>query len=291
MSIRVENLTHIYQEGTAMESYALDDVSFRIEDGSFIGLIGHTGSGKSTLVQHLNGLVKPSSGTVYFNEEDIFAPGYDLRALRGKVGLVFQYPEYQLFEETVLKDVMFGPRNMGASDREAESRARTALGLVGVEEELFEKSPFELSGGQKRRVAIAGVLAMEPEVIILDEPTAGLDPAGRDEILGMINDFHHKKHISVLLVSHSMEDVAEYADKILVMKQGRLMYFDTPKNVFAHRKELEEAGLSAPEMCYLADELRAAGLDVDPVMSTVEEAADEIMRALRERGAIPAAMA
>ena len=278
MSLKVEKLTHIYQEGTAMESCALKDVSFEIDDGMFVGLIGHTGSGKSTLIQHLNGLIRPTSGTVYFNGEDIFAPGYDLRALRSKVGLVFQYPEYQLFEQDVLTDVKFGPKNMGLMDEEAEKRAREALGLVGVDEKLLKRSPFEISGGQKRRVAIAGVLAMQPSLLILDEPTAGLDPRGRDEILECLDRLHREKGLTILLVSHSMEDVARYADRLLVMDQSRLCFFDTPREVFRHYKELERMGLSAPQITYLAAELRREGILVDESMSTVEEARMEILK-------------
>ena len=280
MGIQVEKLTHIYQPGTAMESYALRDISFKLEDGSFTGLIGHTGSGKSTLIQHLNGLVRPSSGTVYFNGEDIFAEGYPLKQLRGKVGLVFQYPEYQLFEADVLSDVMYGPKNMGLTDEQAAERAKAALALVGVAESLYTHSPFELSGGQKRRVAIAGVLAMEPEVLILDEPTAGLDPKGRDEILDTVQKLHQKKGITILLVSHSMEDIASYADHLLVLDGGELKFYDTPKHVFGHYLELEKMGLSAPQMTYLADELRREGFDIDPSIGTVEEAKAAILAAL-----------
>ena len=282
MAIKVEHLSHIYQEGTAMQSYALRDVSFEIEDGSFIGLIGHTGSGKSTLIQHLNGLVKPSAGTVYFNGEDIFADGYSLKALRGKVGLVFQYPEYQLFEETVIKDVMYGPKNMGLTEDEQRERAKEALLLVGVSEKLFDRSPFELSGGQKRRVAIAGVLSMRPDVLILDEPIAGLDPKGREEILETISRLHKEHHMTILMVSHSMDDVAEYADRILVLDGGELKYYDKPKTVFSHYKELEKMGLAAPQMTYLALALERAGIAIDPTIGTLEEAKREILRLAKE---------
>ena len=278
MSIRAEHLSYIYNEGTVMETYAVRDISFNITDGSFVGLIGHTGSGKSTLIQHLNGLMKPSRGTVYYNDEDIFAEGYDLKRLRGHVGLVFQYPEYQLFEEDVLTDVMFGPKNMGLSEEEARKRAVEALHQVGIEDEVFVRSPFELSGGQKRRVAVAGVIAMEPAVLILDEPTAGLDPEGRREILGMVSRLHRERQMTVILVSHSMDDVAEYADRIMVLNHGELAYFDTPREVFRHRKELETFGLSAPEITYLAAELADAGFDIDRDISTVEEAKAEILR-------------
>ena len=281
MSLKAEHLTHIYQAGTAMESCALRDVSFEIEDGLFVGLIGHTGSGKSTLIQHLNGLLRPSSGTVYLDGEDIFSEGCDMRKVRARVGLVFQYPEYQLFEQDVLTDVKFGPKNMGLSDEEAEKKAIEALKIVGLAEEYYKRSPFELSGGQKRRVAIAGVLSMEPKVLILDEPTAGLDPKGRDEILGSIDRLHRERGLTIILVSHSMEDVAEYADKLLVMDGSELRYFDTPKAVFRHFKELEHMGLAAPQITYLASDLRKAGFQVDQDMSTVEEARKEIRKLFR----------
>lgn len=281
MSIRAEHLTHLYNPGTNLEVYALNDVSFEIQDGSFTAVIGHTGSGKSTLIQHLNGLYRPTSGTVYYNGEDIFKEGYDLKTLRTKVGLVFQYPEYQLFEEDVLTDVMFGPKNMGLGKEEANDRAITALRQVGVSNDLYTRSPFDLSGGQKRRVAIAGVLAMNPEVLILDEPTAGLDPRGRDEILGMLEKLHRERKITIILVSHSMDDVAECADMLMVLKDARLMFFDRPKEVFKHVKELEECGLAVPEITYLAKDLREAGLDIDPTISTVAEAKRELLRLLR----------
>ena len=248
MSIELKNLTHIYNQGTAMESVAVRNVSCTIDDGSFVGLIGHTGSGKSTLIQHLNGLEVPTSGTVIYNGEDIFAQGYDLKHLRGKVGLVFQYPEYQLFEETVLKDVCFGPKNMGLSQEECEDRARKALNSLGLDESYYGRSPFELSGGEKRRAALAGILAMEPEVLVLDEPTAGLDPQARKEMLDLVKKLHDERGITVVLVSHSMDDVAEYADKILVMNNAELKFYDTPKEVFKHSKELMSFGLSIPEI-------------------------------------------
>ena len=282
MSIEVRNLTHIYNRGTVMESCAVKNVSFTLEDGSFVGLIGHTGSGKSTLIQHLNGLEIPTEGTVLFHGEDIFRPGYDLRALRGKVGLVFQYPEYQLFEETVLKDVMFGPRNMGLSEEAAADRARAALNQIGLGEEYWERSPFELSGGEKRRAAIAGILAMEPEVLILDEPAAGLDPAGKRRILEMIAALHREKNMTVLLVSHSMEDVAEYADKLMVMDRGELIFYAEPKEVFRHVAELENCGLSVPEITYLAHDLKSAGFEIDTDISTIDEAFNEIMKIFRQ---------
>ena len=278
--IEARNLTHYYNKGTAMESRAFENISFTIERGEFIGLIGHTGSGKSTLIQHLNGLLKPTDGTVLYNGEDIFAKGYNLRALRSKVGMVFQYPEYQLFEETVLKDVMFGPLNMGLPENEAKKAAIDALTLSGVEKELWDHSPFELSGGQKRRVAIAGVISMKPEMHILDEPAAGLDPGGRKEILDTIYALGRERNITVVLVSHSMDDIAEYADRIMVLSKGSLMYFDTPEAVFSKIKELEEIGLSAPQVTYLMHDLKNLGFDVDLNANTVSEAVDTILKAL-----------
>ena len=281
MSIRAEHLTHLYSPGTAFESYALKDISFEIADGSFVAVIGHTGSGKSTLIQHLNGLYRPTSGTVYYNGEDIFAEGYDLKALRTKIGLVFQYPEYQLFEEDVITDVMFGPKNMGLSDDEARARAKKALMQVGIGESLYKRSPFDLSGGQKRRVAIAGVLAMDPEVLILDEPTAGLDPRGREETLAMLEELHSERKITVILVSHSMDDVAECADMLMVLKDAELKFFDRSKEVFRHVEELESYGLAVPEITYLAHDLIKAGLDIDPTVSTVSEAKAELLKLLK----------
>ena len=281
MSLEVRHLTHIYNKGTAMESCAVRDVSFTLEDGDFVGVIGHTGSGKSTLIQHLNGLEQPTEGTVLYNGEDIFAEGYDLKSLRGKVGLVFQYPEYQLFEETVLKDVMFGPLNMGRTKEEAEGLAREALNSLGLDESYLSRSPFELSGGEKRRAALAGILAMEPEVLILDEPTAGLDPRARLEMLELVRSLHEKKGISVLLVSHSMDDVAEYADKILVMDNAELKFFDTPKEVFKHREELLSYGLDVPEITEIAHALREAGFEVPEDLSTLDEAVDAILKAVK----------
>ena len=278
--IEARNLTHIYNQGTAMESVAFREISFSIESGEYIGLIGHTGSGKSTLIQHLNGLLKPTSGTVLFDGADIFAPGYDLRKLRSKVGMVFQYPEYQLFEETVLLDVMFGPLNMGLSREEAEKRARAALWLTGFPEEYYEHSPFDLSGGQKRRVAIAGVLSMDPEILILDEPAAGLDPGGREEILDIIASLKEKRGITIILVSHSMDDVAKYADRIMALNKGKLELFDTPEVVFSHVGELEAMGLSAPQLTYLALDLNKAGFQIDPTVRTLDEAKKQILRGL-----------
>lgn len=267
-----------------METAALKDVSLVIPDGQFIGLIGHTGSGKSTLVQHLNALMKPTSGNIYYNGEDIHEDGFDKKKLRSKVGLVFQYPEHQLFEIDVFKDVCFGPKNMGLEEKEAELRAYAALKQVGLADEYFYQSPFDLSGGQKRRVAIAGVLAMKPEVLILDEPTAGLDPKGRDEILDQIALLRQEAGITVVLVSHSMEDVAKYVDRIIVMNQGSVMYDDEPRKIFRHYKELEEVGLAAPQVTYIMQELLGCGLDVNTDAITVEEARDGILEALAAKG-------
>ena len=266
--------------GTAYETHALKDVSLEIPQGQFVGVIGHTGSGKSTLIQHFNGLMRPTSGTVYYNDEDIWQEGYSLKRLRSHVGLVFQYPEHQLFEADVLSDVCFGPKNQGLSQEEAQERAETALLQVGLKEKYFSSSPFELSGGQKRRVAIAGVLAMEPDVLILDEPTAGLDPKGRDEILDQIAYLHQERKISVILVSHSMEDIARYVERILVMNQGKKAFDGTPKEVFAHYKELETMGLAAPQITYIMHALRENGLAADTSAITVEEARNSILKAL-----------
>lgn len=259
---------------------ALDDVCLQIPDGQFVGIIGHTGSGKSTLVQHLNGLLKASSGHIYFNGEDIDEKDYDRKRLRSKVGLVFQYPEHQLFEIDVFTDVCFGPKNLGLEKKEVELRAYDALRKVGLPDELFYQSPFELSGGQKRRVAIAGVLAMKPEVLILDEPTAGLDPRGREEILHQIKQLQTETGMTILLVSHSMEDVAEYVDRIIVMNRGSVMYDGAPREVFSHYRELEEVGLAAPQVTYILHELKERGLDVDTDATTTEEAARTVLKAL-----------
>ena len=283
MSIVLEHVSYTYSPGTAYEIHALKDINLEIQDGQFIGLIGHTGSGKSTLVQHLNGLTKATSGHIYFNGEDIYAENYDMRRLRSKVGLVFQYPEHQLFEVDVLSDVCFGPKNQGLSREEAEERARQALRMVGISEEYEKQSPFELSGGQKRRVAIAGVLAMEPEILILDEPTAGLDPRGRDEILDQISLLHKERGITVILVSHSMEDVAKYVERIIVMNQGEVMYDDVPREVFRHYKELESVGLAAPQVTYIMHTLKDRGFDVDENATTIEEARDAILSAFRKK--------
>lgn len=280
MSLKLEHVTYTYNPGTAYETHALKDVSLEIPQGQFVGVIGHTGSGKSTLIQHFNGLMRPTSGTVFYNEEDIWQEGYSLKRLRSKVGLVFQYPEHQLFEADVLSDVCFGPKNQGLSQEEAQERARTALKQVGLKEKYYASSPFELSGGQKRRVAIAGVLAMEPEVLILDEPTAGLDPKGRDEILDQIAWLHQERKISVLLVSHSMEDIARYVERILVMNHGEKVFDGVPKEVFSHYRELEAIGLAAPQITYIMHALRENGLQTDTSAITVEEAKNSILKAL-----------
>ena len=283
MAIILDHVSHVYEEGTSMEAAALKDVNLVIPDGQFIGLIGHTGSGKSTLVQHLNGLMKPTSGYVYYNGADIHEDGFDRKDLRSKVGLVFQYPEHQLFETDVFKDVCFGPKNMGLETKEVQLRAYGALKQVGLADEYFYQSPFDLSGGQKRRVAIAGVLAMKPEVLILDEPTAGLDPKGRDEILDQIALLRRETGITVVLVSHSMEDVAKYVDRIIVMNQGSVMFDDEPGKVFRHYQELEEVGLAAPQVTYIMQELKKNGLDVDTDAITVGDARDRILEALGRR--------
>ena len=263
-----------------MERKALDDVCLEIPMGQFVGIIGHTGSGKSTLIQHMNGLLKASSGRVIFQGQNIYEKGYDLKALRSKVGLVFQYPEHQLFEVDVFSDVCFGPKNQGLEQEEVERRAKEALRMVGIEDHMFFQSPFELSGGQKRRVAIAGVLAMQPDVLILDEPTAGLDPKGRAEILDLIKSLQTQTGKTILLVSHSMEDVAEYVDRIIVMNEGKVMLDGTPREVFAHAEELERVRLAAPEVTYILRDLKKRGLDVDTDAITIPEAAEAIARAL-----------
>ena len=280
MSIKLEHINYIYSEGTAYEKHALKDVNLEIQDGEFVGVIGHTGSGKSTLIQHLNGLLKASSGALYFNGRNVYEEGYPMKELRSQVGLVFQYPEYQLFEADVMTDVCFGPKNQGLSPEECKERAMEALKLVGLKEKYYQSSPFELSGGQKRRAAIAGVLAMRPKVLVLDEPTAGLDPKGRDEILGQIASLHKASSLTVILVSHSMEDIARYADRIIVMDHGKVRYNDTPKHVFTHYMELEKMGLAAPQVTYIMHDLREHGLPVTTDVTTVEEAADQIMQAL-----------
>lgn len=283
MSILVNELSYVYSPGTAYEIQALRNVNLKIEDGEFIGIIGHTGSGKSTLIQHLNGLMRATGGGIFYNGQDIYEEDFDMRALRSKVGLVFQYPEHQLFETTIFDDVSFGPKNQGLSKEQAGLRAFEALRSVGLPEELYYQSPFDLSGGQKRRVAIAGVLAMKPEVLILDEPTAGLDPKGRDEILDQIARMHEERHITVLLVSHSMEDVANYVDRIVVMNQGQVMLDGIPREVFRHYKELEAIGLAAPQVTYLMHELKEKGFPVSTDATTVAEAKAEILRMIKDR--------
>lgn len=282
MSIILDHVSHIYGADTEMAVKALNDVSLVIPDGQFIGLIGHTGSGKSTLVQHLNGLMKATSGNIYFNGEDIDSEGFSKKELRSKVGLVFQYPEHQLFETDVFTDVCFGPKNLGLPKLEMQLRAYDALKLVGLEEEYFYQSPFDLSGGQKRRVAIAGVLAMKPEVLVLDEPTAGLDPKGRDEILDQIAKLKQETGITVVLVSHSMDDVAKYVERIIVMNKGMVAFDDVPQEVFKHYEELEKMGLSAPQVTYIMQDLRKHGMMLSDDVTTIEEAKNEILRCLRK---------
>ena len=277
----LDHVSYKYSPNTAYEVKALDDVNLSIKEGEFIGIIGHTGSGKSTLVQHLNGLEKATEGTIYYNGQDIYDKDFDIRDLRTQVGMVFQYPEHQLFETTVFKDVQYGPKNQGLDEKEQIKRAYEALGLVKLPEELYLASPFELSGGQKRRAAIAGVIAMKPAVLILDEPTAGLDPKGRDDILGLISDMHEKRKDTVILVSHSMEDVANYVDRIIVMDAGRPAFDGTPKEVFAHYKELEKMGLAAPQVTYVMNDLKEMGYDVDASATTVSEATESILKACK----------
>lgn len=283
MGIRLENVCYTYGSDTTSEIKALNNINLEINKGEFVAIIGHTGSGKSTLIQHFNGLERPKSGNVFYNNENIYENNYDLRKLRCKVGLVFQYPEHQLFEETVLKDVCFGPMNMGMSREEAEKKAKLMLEQVGINEKCYNKSPFELSGGQKRRVAIAGVLAMNPEIIVLDEPTAGLDPKGRDKILNRIKELHDNTGIGVVLVSHSMEDVANYAQRLIVINNGKIKYDGMPKDVFKHYKELEKMGLKAPQITYIMHKLKEKGLDVDENVITIEEARENIMQCLNRK--------
>ena len=278
--IKIENLNYIYSQGTAYERHALKDISLEIPDGQFIGIIGHTGSGKSTLTQHLNGLLKATSGRILVDGKNIYEEGYNMKELRSHVGLVFQYPEHQLFEVDVITDVQFGPKNLGLSPQEARERAERALSLVGLDPSFYEKSPFELSGGQKRRAAIAGIIAMHPKVLILDEPTAGLDPRGRDEILDLVSYLHREEGITVILVSHSMEDVANYVERIIVMNRGEIMYDDIPSHVFVHYRELEQVGLAAPQVTYIMQALKEKGWNVDPDVTTIAAARDEIMRTL-----------
>lgn len=282
MSIKINHLTYIYNPGTAFEKKALDDVSLEINQGEFVGLIGHTGSGKSTLIQHLNGIISPTQGEILLDGENIHKDKAKLKEVRRRIGLAFQYPEYQLFEMTVYKDVAFGPTNMQLSKEEIHANVVSALEIVGIAPELYEKSPFELSGGQKRRVAIAGVLAMNPEILILDEPTAGLDPKGRDEILQSIKRLHEERGITVILVSHSMEDVAKLVDRIIVMHEGKAAMTGTPKEVFCHVKELEGMGLAAPQVSYVFAALREKGFDVPLDVYTVEEAKKVILNLVKQ---------
>lgn len=278
MQIIFDKVNYVYSSGTAFARHAIKDVSFSIEKGEFIGLIGHTGSGKSTLIQHMNGLMKATSGHIYYNGQDIYEQGYNLRELRSKVGLVFQYPEHQLFETTVFKDVVYGPKNLGLDKLECELRAYEALKLVGMDDSLLDASPFELSGGQKRRVAIAGVLAMKPEVLILDEPTAGLDPRGRDEILGQIKKLHEESNMTIILVTHSMEDIANYADRLFVMNHGELVMQHAAREVFSRYKELEQMQLAAPQVTYVMNALKEKGYPVRTDVTTVEEAEAELLK-------------
>ncbi len=283
MELTTRNLTYEYDSGTSYAKKAIDDINLVIRENEFIGLIGHTGSGKSTLIQHLNGLLRATKGEVYWNGKDIFSDGFDRREFRGHVGLVFQYPEYQLFETDVLKDVCFGPKNLGLSEEEATKLAKEALSLVGINESYYKKSPFDLSGGEKRRVAIAGVLAMRPEVLILDEPTAGLDPKGRDEILGSVSTIRKETGNTVILVSHSMDDIAEYVERVIVINNGRIEYDGDKREVFQHIDELESMGLSAPQMCYLMRDLKEAGFNTGDGALTVEEAIEPILDNFRRR--------
>jgi energy-coupling factor transport system ATP-binding protein len=282
MLLELEKIWHVYGQDTAYQQQALRDMNLSIDEGEFIGLIGHTGSGKSTLIQHLNGLMKATSGALYYQGQNIYEDGYDFSRLRQEVGLVFQYPEYQLFEETVLQDVCFGPRNLGLDERECENRAKEALQLVGISEEWYEKSPFEMSGGQKRRVAIAGVLAMDPKVLILDEPTAGLDPRGREEILGQIQTIHRTTGKTIVLVSHSMEDVARYVTRLLVLNKGELLFDGTPDEVFTKEEQLEKIGLAVPQITSIMRALRQAGMKVPEQIWTVDAAVDAIMRSFHD---------
>lgn len=284
MSIKIEGLTHIYNEGMPFEKAALQDINITIEKGEFVGIIGHTGSGKSTLIQMFNGLIKPTVGQVYINGQNIHDDKINKKEMRQKVGLVFQYPEYQLFEMTVKEDVAFGPKNMGLSKEEIEERVKFGLDAVGLDESYYEKSPFELSGGQKRRVAIAGVLAMNPEILILDEPTAGLDPKGRNELFAELKKMHEELGLTIVLISHSMEDVAKYVERLLVLYEGKIAYTGSPREVFAHGRELEEIGLAVPQIRDIMEALKLKGMAVDTDVLTVEEAAAKIAAYLREKG-------
>ena len=285
MSIQVKNLKHIYEKGMPGESVALEDITFFVEDGEFLGIIGHTVSGKSTLLQHLNGLLKPDEGTIEIGDTDITASGISMVEIRKRIGLVFQYPEYQLFEETVAKDVAFGPRNLGLGEEEIEERVREAIELVGLDYEKFkDRSPFELSGGQKRRVAIAGVIAMRPEVLILDEPTAGLDPKAHKDVLTMIEEVHRRTGNITILVSHNMADIAGLSDKVLVIDSGRMVTIGTPKEVFSHRRELSGVGLDLPPITQLTESLRDRGMEIGETILSIDEAADRIAEYLNDKG-------
>ncbi len=285
MSIQVRNIKHIYERGMPTESVALDDISFDVDDGEFLGIIGHTGSGKSTLLQHLNGLLKPDEGTIVIGGVDITAEGISMVEIRKRIGLVFQYPEYQLFEETVAKDVAFGPRNLGLSDEEIGERVKEAIELVGLDyDEIKDRSPFELSGGQKRRVAVAGVIAMRPEVLILDEPTAGLDPKAHRDMLAMIEEVHRRTGNITILVSHNMADIARLSDQILVIDSGHLVVSGTPKEVFSRTEELERVGLDLPPITILTENLRKRGMDIEKTILSVDEAAEQIASYLKARG-------
>ncbi|WP_410496044.1 energy-coupling factor transporter ATPase [Cellulosilyticum sp. ST5] len=284
MSIKIDHLTHIYNEGTPFQKVALEDINMSIEKGEFVGIIGHTGSGKSTLIQMFNGLLKPTKGEVYVNQQNIHGEKINKKEMRQKVGLVFQYPEYQLFEMTVKDDVAFGPKNMGLTKEEIDKQVKFGLDAVGLDESYYEKSPFELSGGQKRRVAIAGVLAMNPEILILDEPTAGLDPKGRNELFAQLKKMHQELGLTIVLISHSMEDVAKYVEKLFVLYKGRIAYTGSPREVFAHGKELEKIGLAMPQIKYIMEDLKQKGMDIDTDVLTVEEAAAKIIAYLKEKG-------
>ena len=279
--IKIKDLTYTYSSGTPFEKTAVDNVSIDIEKGEFVGVIGHTGSGKSTLIQHINGLLAPTSGEIFIDGEKLWENKARLREIRFKVGLVFQYPEYQLFEETVYKDVAFGPKNMGCNEKEIDKMVRTAISQVGLGEDVLDKSPFDLSGGQKRRVAIAGVIAMQPKVLILDEPTAGLDPKGRDQILELIKEYHQQEGNTVLLVSHSMEDIAKYASKGLVMNKAKLYMYDTIDNIFSHSKEIENMGLNVPQITRVFLRLKEKGYNFNENIYTIEQAKQAICSALK----------
>ncbi|MCI1944717.1 energy-coupling factor transporter ATPase [Clostridium luticellarii] len=283
MSIKIENLTHVYMKGSPFEKKALDNVNIEIEEGEFVAIIGHTGSGKSTLIQHINGLLKPSSGKIIIDDVDITEKKINLNFIRKKVGLVFQYPEYQLFEETIGKDIAFGPKNLGLNSADVDKRVKRAMNMVGLGyEEYKDKSPFELSGGQKRRVAIAGVVAMEPKVLILDEPTAGLDPKGRDDILGEIRALHDEYNMTIILVSHSMEDVAKLADRIIVMSEGKCILDGSPAEVFNKVDILESVGLAVPQVTYMVKKLREKGINISKDVFTVEQAKKELLKILNK---------